>query len=462
MKAFAILIFISFLTLSCQKEEKRSFDLLLTNAHIVDVKTDSVFQNKLIGIVNDTIQIVENMKDLGRFQAQDTIDAKNNYVMPGLWDMHVHFRGGDSLVEENKELLKLFLAYGITTVRDAGGDITPEVLKWRKNISGNSQDGPRIFSSGPKLDGEKPAWEGSIPVSSSVEISSALDSLDKMNTDYVKIYDGSLNAETFYEILKQAEERGLNTTSHVPMSADLLIAADLGLDGVEHMYYIAKAGSPLADSLSKTDLGYRMMPYILESFDEELAKQVYKKLASENVSITPTLHIGKVLSNLAEEDHSSDSLRNYVGEGIQKTYRRRIESAKRAKASGNNFRDGLEELFTAMIVPMYENGVNILAGSDSGAFNSFVYSGESLHSELEALVGAGLTPTQALKTSIINGPKFFDLEQYYGSIEEGKVADIIILKANPLVDIKNTRSIERVIKNQETYNPGKLLRSVQN
>ena len=462
MIRLSLILFASLILIGCQKKEKRSFDLLITNARIVDVENDTVYENKFIAIDNDTIREVSNMDEIDGFESQNMVDANNNFVMPGLWDMHVHFRGGDSLIEENKDLLKLFLAYGITTVRDAGGDITPAVLKWRKNIAENSQDGPQIFSSGPKFDGEKPAWEGSIPVTNSEEISNALDSLEAMEVDYIKIYDGSLKADTYYEILRQAEERGLKTTSHVPMSASLLTAVENGLDGVEHMYYIAKAGSPLADSLSKTDLGYKMMPYVVDSFDKELAKEVYKKLALKNVSVTPTLHIGKVLSNLLDDDHSKDSLRDYVGEGIQETYKMRIERAKKAKASGSNFRKKMQELEESMIVGMQENGVNILAGSDSGAFNSYVYSGESLHSELQELVNAGLTPGQALKTSIINGPKFFDLEEYYGNIEEGKVADMIILRANPMEDIKNTRSIESVIRNNKVYNPGSLLESVKN
>ena len=360
------------------------------------------------------------------YEAKNTIDAENKYVMPGLWDMHVHFRGGDSLVKENKELLSLFLAYGVTTVKDAGGDISPAVLEWKEKIAHGEIPGPRIFSSGPKLDGVNPAWEGSIKVTNEQEIEEALDSLEGLGVDYVKMYDGSLIKEAYYDIIIKAEERGLKTTGHMPLTADLKQAIVYGLDGIEHLYYIVKAGSPLADSLAKTDLEYGMMPYLVDSYDEELAEKVYQDMAEAKVTVTPTLHIGKTLSNLLEDDHSMDSLKNYIGEGIQQTYQRRIKRAKKAKTSGNNTRQKMEQLGASMIVPMFENEVNIVAGSDSGAFNSYVYSGESLHSELEALANAGLSPAQALQTSIINGPKFFELGEFYGSLEKGKVADIII------------------------------------
>jgi len=461
MKRILTAILIAICAISCKKEEKQKVDLLITNASIVDIKSDSVFRNKFIAIQKDTIQFVGDMEEADEFTGTEVLNANNKYVMPGLWDMHVHFRGGDSLIEENKELLKLFLAYGVTTVRDVGGDISNAVLDWRKQIAAASIEGPKIYTSGPKLDGANPAWEGSIQIKDLADIEKALDSLEQMEVDYVKMYDGSLTPESFYEIIKEAEKRGLKTTGHMPLQADFMQAIEFGLDGIEHMYYTVKASSPLADSLAETTMGYGMMEMLIDTYDPDLAQNVFSKMQSENVSITPTLHIGKTLANILETDHSKDSLLNYVGTGIQQTYQGRIEGAKRAKSSGSKMREKMEELSISMIKPMYESGVKILAGSDSGAFNSFVYPGESLHSELEELVNAGLTPAQALETSVINGPEFFDVEQFYGSIKKGKVADILILKKNPLEDIRNTRSIERVIKNQETYTPGDLLKSIQ-
>ena len=463
MKNLIFTCIISLLLFSCKKEEdKRSFDLLITNANIVDVEKDKILENRFLAISNDTIQMVGNMEEIEKYEYNEILDAENNYVMPGLWDMHVHFRGGDSLVDENKDLLSLFLAFGVTTVRDAGGDITPAVLDWKKGIAEGSMAGPRIFTSGPKLDGENPAWEGSIKVVEQADIKKALDSLERLNVDFVKMYDGSLKPEIFYGIIEEAEGRNMKTTGHMPLQADFTTAIDHGLDGIEHMYYTVKAASPLADSLAETDLGYRMMEPLIDSYDPELAQEIFRKMSLENVSITPTLHIGKTLANLLETDHTKDSLLQYVGKGIQKTYEGRIESAKRAKASGSKMREKMEKLSASMIVPMYKAGVNILAGSDSGAFNSFVYSGESLHAELEELVNAGLTPAQALETSVINGPKFFGLENIYGSLEEGKLADLIILKKNPLEEIKNTRSIKFVIRNNKIYTPGDLLKNLNN
>lgn len=456
MKNVLRLLLILLLFSSCNSETEKQFDLIITNATIVDVSGNTLNYSQLIAITKDTIRLVDEMSNLDKYQAIQTINASNKFVMPGLWDNHVHFRGGDTLIEENKNLLPLFLAYGITNVRDAGGDLTPSVLEWKQQITDKELDGPIIFTSGPKLDGNKPAWPGSLIVNSKKDVKIALDSLTRLNVDYVKMYDGSLKKEVFYEIIKQAENRELKTTGHMPLSADILTATNYGLDGTEHMYYVIKSGSPLADSLTKANPNYGMFSEIVKSYDPKLADSVFRKLASQNAYITPTLHIGKVLSGLTEIDHKKDSLLKYIGQGIQKTYQGRIETAKRAKLQGNTSRSQLGELAKNMIVPIYNSGVKLLAGSDSGAFNSFVYPGESLHMELQELVDAGLSPQEALTTSIINGPKFFELGEFYGGIAENKVANLVILNKNPLEDIKNLGTIRATIIKGKVYDKKKL------
>ena len=462
MKRLSILLLLLLTFFSCKKEEKRSFDLLLTNANIVDIENDSVLKNKLIAITKDTIRLIADMEDIENYEGTKSVDAENRFVMPGLWDNHVHFRGGDTLASENKDLLPLFLKYGVTTVRDAGGDISKEVFRWKKEIENEELTGPRIFASGPKLDGENPAWPGSISITSENDVQMALDSLEEMNVDYVKIYDGSITREVYYEIIREAEKRNLKVTGHMPMSADVTKAVKLGLDGTEHLYYVMKAASIKKDSIEKVKSGYSMIIPLAQTYNDSVAKAVFDELAETDFYVTPTLYIGKVLKDLADTDHSDDALLEFIGPGIQKTYQGRIMSAKRAKESGSSMRDFTEDVFQKMMRPMYNSGIKILAGSDCGPYNSFVYPGESLHLELEAMVNAGLTPTQALKTSVVNGPKFFGLEDSYGSISEGKAGDMIILDKNPLEDIKNTRSIKYVIKNNKVYTPGDLLKNLNN
>lgn len=454
MKSILLTISISlclFVLISCDTQEKENFDILITNVAVVDVNTGEISPEQIIGINADTIHLVASIQQLGKYSGSTLIDAKGKFVMPGLWDNHVHFRGGDSLIQENKNMLPLFLAHGITTVRDAGGDMTPSVKKWQSAISKGTLDGPTIFTSGPKLDGDKPAWAGSIQVLDDADIENALDSLEKIGIDYVKMYDGNLSKEAFYGIIKAAEKRGLKTTGHMPLSANILDAVDLGLDGSEHLYYVLKACSPKEDSLTSLNIGYSMMSEILNTYDEKLAQEVFKMLAENKVYITPTLFIGKTLAEVLEVNHEEDSLLKYIGKGIQKTYLGRVEGAKRAKNSGSTMRQDMEDRSREVIVPMFEAGVPLLAGSDCGPYNSYVYPGASLHGELKSLVAAGLSPQQALQTSFKNGADFFGLAAYYGSIEEGKIADILILDKNPLEAIGFAQDPDFVIHRGKIY-----------
>lgn len=441
---------------SCRQPVKVDVDVLLLHAGIVAVSDGKTIPDQFVAIRKDTIVAVGSMGDHRRFSSAKTLDIKGKFVMPGLWDNHVHFRGGYSLIQENKNMLPLFLAHGITTVRDAGGDITPSVLQWRRAINKEPFYGPTIFTSGPKLDGTKPAWAGSLQVENETEISAALDSLQAMNVDYVKMYDGNLSAEAFYGIIQAAEKRGLKTTGHMPLSADILKAASYGLDGSEHLYYVLKACSPAADSLTSLGLGYGMVANLIHTYDTKLAATVFDTLAKRRVFVTPTLYIGKVLAEVLDTDHSQDSLLSYMGKGIQKTYEGRVEGAKKARSAGNSTRSQAEKKFKEMVKPMYEAGIPLLAGSDCGPYNSYVYPGASLLSELEALVQAGLTPQEALTTSVINGPKFFGLEKQYGQIEPGKMADILILDKNPLENIAHLNTLSILVVKGKILDKAKI------
>lgn len=457
MRKITVLIATLCLLIAWKNPQAQKFDLLITNANIVDVETGEIHPHQFIAVKKGVIQKVGEMSALNNVSANEIIDAQSKYVMPGFWDNHVHFRGGENLAEENKNLLPLYLAYGVTTVRDCGGDITNHLLQWRKDITNGTLNGPTIFTSGPKLDGEKPAWAGSISVIKHKDVLKALDSLQSIPSDFVKIYDGSISLEAYYDILRMARKRGLKTTGHMPLSASILAAANFGLNGSEHLYYVLKACSPKADSLSRLNLGYGMMGEIAKTYDPALADKVYQQLAKKDFYVTPTLYIGQILAHLASDDHSQDALLPYIGEGIQSTYAGRIASAKRAaKSASGDFHDQTEEVFGKMVKPMYNAGINILAGSDCGAFNSYTYPGEALHGELKQLVKAGLTPAEALKTSFINGPKFFDKSKVYGSIAKGKIADIIFLKENPLTDINHIDEVETVVTRGKVFNQNSI------
>lgn len=439
--------FLLTLYLSCApKTTYETCELLIKEVSIVDAQEDRLIPNQWVAVDSGRIIATGDMEKL-TYRSANEIEGAGRYLSPGLWDNHVHFRGGDGLIQENKALLVHFLSHGITTVRDAGGDITPAVKDWQEAINNEKMTGPTIFTSGPKIDGARPAWAGSLSVTSKEDVDWALDSLQAIGVQYVKTYDGSLSAAQYYQVIEEAERRGLKVTGHMPLSARFMQAVELGLDGTEHMYYLLKACSPVEDSLTALGKGYGMMADLLATYDEALADSVFSVLAARDFYVTPTLYIGKVLSGLAKDGHAGDSLLQYMGPGIQKTYEGRVRTAKRNTSSLSKSRAALGERFRSMIPPLFESGTNVLAGSDCGPFNSFVYPGQSLHGELQELVNTGLTPAQALTCSYVNGPRFMDMMDDYGSVAPGKRADLILLRSNPLSDIRNLRTVETVIKN---------------
>ena len=445
---FIILLLLIF---SCTEKIPDQYDLLLTNVRVIDVGNDHTSELMRIGVRADTIAMVRPMREPGEVIADQKHDGNGKYLLPGLWDMHVHLRGGDSLTEENKALLRMFLSHGITTIRDAGGDITPAVMQWKKAITLGELQGPQIFTSGPKLDGENPAWPGSLKVTDPTSAAVALDSLENIGADYVKIYDGSLNADVYYELIRQVEERGLKVTGHMPMNADLLRAYSLGLDGIEHLYYLLGVSSRKGDSIRLLQRGYASLPDLIDTYDRETSLQAFKILADREFYVTPTLHIGEVLKDLKTENHLNDSLLSHMGAGIRKTYARREAGAKKRTETQQETVEKQFQLFKDLVKPMQDSGIILLAGSDCGAFNSYVYPGASLQEELILLTSAGLRPAEALATSIINGPRFFGLNAHYGEISVGKKAHMILLTENPLENIEAIRTIEMVIKGTGTY-----------
>jgi len=136
---------------ACQTETKQKVDLAITNANVIHLETGKV-EVQDIYISNGKIKAVKMAKSESGFEADSTIDATGKYVLPGFWDNHIHLRGGDSLIANNKNFLKLFIANGVTTVRDAGGDLTESVMNWKEQIASENLIGPTIFTAGPNLE----------------------------------------------------------------------------------------------------------------------------------------------------------------------------------------------------------------------------------------------------------------------------------------------------------------------
>jgi len=441
------------------------YDLVISHVAVLDVEAGRLLPNQTVAVTRGKI-VRLGPAGAASLPARRTLDGRGRYLLPGLWDMHVHFRGGDSLAAANKKHLALYLAHGITTVRDAGGDLTPQLFGWRREVAAGTLAGPRIFTSGPKIDGPGATWPGSLEVETPAQVSRALDSLQKLRVDYVKIYDSKISGPAYLETIAQAEARHLKTTGHMPYSVKLSDAVARGLDGTEHLYYLLKACSGKEDSLTALvqasqstarPLGlFAMLPAVYATYSPAAARRIMAQLAAHRTSATPTLAIGRVLAELPDTDHTRDTLLAYIDPAIRRTYARRLASARQQSAAARAFTAQLEAKFQALVPLLQAAGVPLLAGSDSGAFNSYVYPGSSLHDELAELVHAGLTPAQALRAASLNGARWLGVAVRTGSIAVGKDADLLLLTANPLADIRHTRRIAAVVTQGRVYSAADL------
>jgi len=455
-KLIAILIF-SILFSSCNKETQISYDLVIENGNVIDIVTGKI-NKQTIYIKDGRLVKLSKLEDSNTFKSDIILDGTDKFILPGFWDNHVHFRGGDTLIQANKDFLKLFIMNGITTVRDAGGDLTSSVMVWKQQVENNELVGPTIFSAGPKIDGKNATWAGSLVVDSEEDIAIALDSLEALQVDFAKLYDSRISGDLYLKTIREATKRGMLTSGHMPFTVELEETIDSGIGAIEHLYYVLKGCSTdekaITEAIKNGEYGFwSSMEKLIESYQDSTARQTFSSLKTHNTYVVPTLHIGDVLSYLDEINHENDPYLKLMNPGLVKTYVGRIRSSLNASEEARQNRKALNTFFKTLTKSLSDADVNLLAGSDSGAFNSYIYPGISLHKELEAMATTGISNLKVLQNSAYNGAHFLKKESDYGTIEIGKISDLVILNSNPLESIKNTRDIHLVIKGNGVLDP---------
>ncbi len=432
-------------------------DLIIRHATVVDVEQATTHSDQAVVVRGDAIVAVGADAAIAKaWTAERRIDGSGRYLIPGLWDMHVHFGGGPELVEENKALLPLYIAHGITTIRDCSGDLPGQVLQWRDEIAQGTLEGPRLFTSGAKIEGIKPVWKGTIEVGSRDDLQAAFKRLRDDRVDFVKITDSTLTPALFLEAVKGARANGLRASGHIPMALTVQQAVDAGISSIEHLDYAYKAGVKdeaaiaadfAAGRITRAEANQRLDT----GFDRETALTAYRGFATKGVYVTPTLNGGRILDFLDQDDHADDPYLQYIGPKLQGTYAWRVERAAKATPAQIEARHQQYHQVAAVLPLLQQAGVTIMAGTDAGFLNSFNYPGIGLHDELSLFVKEGLTPAQALSAATRAGPAWFGQLDRYGSVRQGHAADLVLLDANPLQDIQATRRINTVVMRGQVY-----------
>jgi imidazolonepropionase-like amidohydrolase len=438
-------------------------DMMIRHVSVIDVKHGRTHADQAVVLRGPDIVAVGPDKAISKaWRATGTIEGKSRFLIPALWDMHVHFGGGPDLIEENKALLPLYVAHGITTIRDCSGDLPDSVLTWRHDIASGSLFGPRLLTSGAKIEGIAPVWKGTIEVGSKTDVDAAITRLQQRDhVDFVKITDSTLKPDLFLYAVAQAKAHGLRSSGHIPMALTVGQAVDAGISSIEHLDYAYKAGVKdeaaiaadfAAGRIDRVEASRRLDA----GFDTDTAMAAYSNFAAKNVFVTPTLNGSHILTYLDRDAHATDPYLAYIGPKLRQTYDWRIQRAAGADADAITARHDHFERMAAILPLLQRAGVTIIAGTDAGFLNSFNYPGIGLHDELSLFVKEGLPPAQALSAATRAGPAWFGQLDRYGSVEAGKAADLVLLDRNPLQDIEATRAIATVVMRGKSYDRAAL------
>lgn len=434
--------------------------LLLHNINIINVVDGSIENNASIVMEGPRILAIGKFKaQKKKFPESRIINCENKYVIPGLWDMHIHLEGAD-LVPDNKALLPIFLAYGITTVRDCASDLGEQVLKWRNEINHDSLVGPTIFTAGKKLEGKNSIWKGDLEIATEEELTQMLNLLDRYKVDFVKITENTLPGDLFLKSVQSAKARGYRVSGHVPYDLTISELVSSGFTSIEHASYMLRLGADeevikqglVSGKLTKAEAAQKYV----KDFDQARAVRAYEKLGKQGLFVCPTLIGSRQLSYLEVNNHQHDDFLKYLTLRYTANYAWRIDRMANETIEQKNQRKDTYELVKKQLPYLQKAGIKIIAGSDAAALNTYVYPAESLIDELMIFNEAGLTPLEILQAATVNGAHYFGQFETMGSVAEGKIADLVLLDKNPLLDISAVRNIFAVIKKGRYYNRAAL------
>ena len=371
------------------------------------------------------------------------IDGGGKFLIPGLWDMHVHMVFGDWFLHGKEVTLPLFIANGITGVRDMGGEL--EVLQqWRKEIAAGTLIGPRMVISGPMLDGPQPRFPSSIAIATPEDGRRAVDDLKRRGADFIKL-QSLIPREAVFAIAEEARKQGISFVGHVPDSVRASEASNAGQKSFEHLIGIFEGSSPLEDEFLK---GTKTQGQFLSTYDPKRAAALFALLAKNHTWQCPTLVWERGGNLIDQTDFAHDTRAKYAPAYWKDVTWRRFTQQIVHEFNTDNLatRKRFVEKELEVVNAMHRAGISFLAGTDTPP-GVYVFPRFSLHEELQRFVAAGFTPMEALQTATLNPAKFLGMDDRLGTIEKGKLADLVLLDANPLDDIRNTQKIAAVIVN---------------
>ena len=448
--------------LSIHAKEKTSPPIVvIAHVTIINPGNSSVTADRTVVIEGAKITSVAPSAGFKIPNGARVIDAHGHFLIPGLWDMHVHSAFGDWFPGGREVILPLFIANGVTGVRDMGGDL-PVLFEWRKQIAAQQIVGPRMVVSGPMLDGYLPngklRFPSSVPITTPQSVVAAVDSLKKQGADFIKV-QSVISHDAYLAAAAEAHKQNLPIVGHVPDKVRISETIAAGQKSIEHLMGIFEGCSTDEDKFIRGEGNLKML---MTTSDQARCDAIIHSLAQHQVWQCPTLAWQRGGTFLDQLDWKHQALDKYVPAPWRDVTWRRFADEMLPDLQ----RDPLalrQEYFKRnleMIRSMHHAGVPFLAGTDA-APGIYVMPGFSLHDELANFVEAGFSPMESLQTATSNPAKFLDQESTLGTIAPGKTADLVLLTANPLDDIHNTRKITAVVANGRLFDRAELDRLLE-
>ncbi len=427
--------------------------LIFTNVNVVNVRDGSIAHGMTVVIKKGRIEGVAKVGFVAQDRNIQIVNANGKYLIAGLWDMHVHSAFVSPAWNE-KVIYPLYIANGVTGVRDMGGD--PDLLLDRRNrIENGELLGPHLILAGPFLARGKSDRQ-TIAVNSPEDGRQAVDAVKKRGLDFVKVL--SVPSDAYFAIADESAKQKIPFAGHVPYSVSVSEASAAKQKSIEHLTGILLACSSREDELRAQGLralanrdyaAYQKLgAQIMATYDQAKANALFLQLAQNNTWQVPTLVWTQTNSRFDDPDLASDPRLKYVPRSVRSEWdpaklREKTSPEELAGLKAEAARD-LE-----LVEAMHSSGVKFMAGSDGS--DPYVFPGFSLHDELEWLVRSGFTPLQALQSATFNPALFLVKMDKYGVVEPEHIADLVLLDANPLEDIRNTRKIFGVVTAGKYY-----------
>lgn len=428
----------------------------ITPVTVVDVTGGSLHPHRTVLIEDDRIARIGPADELSVPTGARVVDGAGGYLIPGLWDMHVHL-ASDSIIPP----LHLFTAFGVTAVRDVGGDRARLQNLTRQRVSAPLTL-PRVYICGPQVDPDSPASDGRTGPSGPLQDLSTIDSVLSPVVDCIKAYE-PVEPAVLALIVKDAGARWLPVAVHPSPSVTMRVASQLGVRSVEHLHLGNGdiEGISLHDQQQQQPLWDRQT-LLWKQVDprSDAARDLVDILLRYHTYLTPTLTIDEGNMLLSDMDQALDPQNAVLPEAILRAWK------GQATAEAPNVSPELSggaltaaDARRRFVREASRAGVPLLAGSGGPWLGTYL-PGLGLHHELALLVQAGVSPLDALRAATLHPAEFFAASAFLGTVEVGKVADLVLLDANPLENIANTKRIRAVVAAGRLYTREDLYRLV--